>query len=87
MRRSFNLVREPWIPCIGKSGETLTVSLQDALLNAHTLQEVYDESPLVTVALHRLLLTILHRVFGPKNSRTWHTLWQNKLWPAETVQS
>jgi len=87
MRHSFNLVREPWIPCIGRSGETLHVSLQDALLNAHALQEVYDESPLVTVALYRLLLANLHRVFGPENRRAWHALWQGERWPAEPVQT
>ena len=31
---------------------------------------------MVTAALHRLLLAVLHRVFGPENLATWKRLWQ-----------
>jgi CRISPR system Cascade subunit CasA len=46
---------------------------------AHAAQyiEVRDPSPLVTVALHRLLLAVLHRVFGPESPEAWSDLWQN----------
>jgi CRISPR system Cascade subunit CasA len=50
-------------------GQPIEYGLRDVLLKAHQLAEVRDGSPLVTVALHRLLLTILHRCYrGPKNS-------------------
>ena len=62
MSPSFDLIHERWIPCITPGGQTEELGLQDVLVNAHRLQEVYDESPLVTAALYRLLLTILHRI-------------------------
>lgn len=73
---SFNLVTEPWIPCLTeRSIEEL--SLRQTLARAHEIREILDPSPLVTAALHRHLLAIVHRCFdGPKSDTNWHTLWQ-----------
>lgn len=76
----FNLVDEPWIPCVMLDGSQQEVSLRDALGRAREIREVYDPSPLVTVALHRLLLTVLHSVFGPRNDDEWKPLWRRGHW-------
>jgi CRISPR system Cascade subunit CasA len=72
MTFSFNLIEDPFIPCVRHDGlavEYVEYGLRDVLLKAHEIAEVRDGSPLVTVALHRLLLAILHRCYqGPKNS-------------------
>jgi CRISPR system Cascade subunit CasA len=66
---SFDLVHGAFIPCLGRDGPPADYGLQDVLVNAGKIAEIRDESPLVTVALHRLLLAILHRCYqGPKNS-------------------
>jgi CRISPR system Cascade subunit CasA len=66
---SFNLIDGPFIPCVRADGSSAEYSLRDVLLNAHDLADLRDASPLVTVALHRLLLAILHQVYrGPKNA-------------------
>ncbi|MBM4026284.1 MAG: type I-E CRISPR-associated protein Cse1/CasA [Planctomycetes bacterium] len=73
----FNLVDKPWIPCIGLDGKQSEAGIYDTLLNAHELREIYDDSPLVTVAIHRLLLAILYRVHsGPKSFAEWRRLYQ-----------
>jgi len=72
---SFNLITEKWISCILPGGKVDDMSLQDVLAQAHEIMEVYDPSPLVTVSLHRLLLAILHRNFGPANLQVWKSLW------------
>lgn len=73
---TFNLVEEPWIPCV-VAGEGLPceLSLRGALTRASEISEIADPSPLVTAALHRLLLAVLHRVFGPSSSEDWSRLW------------
>jgi CRISPR system Cascade subunit CasA len=69
MSFSFNLIERPFIPCVRRDGRSVEYGLRDALLMAHDVAELRDGSPLVTVALHRLLLAILHRCYGgPKNS-------------------
>ena len=78
MTYSFNLIDQPWIPCTMPDGSHTELSLQKALLQAHEIREIFDQSPLVTAALHRLLLAILHRNFGPTSRSEWRTLWQAK---------
>jgi len=69
MTVSFNLIDKPFIPCVHLDGQTAEYGLRDTLLKAHEIAEVRDGSPLVTIALHRLLLAILHRCYrGPTNS-------------------
>jgi CRISPR system Cascade subunit CasA len=69
MTFSFNLIEAPFVPCIRSDAQTVEYGLRDALLNAHEIADLRDGSPLVTVALQRLLLAILHRCYqGPKNS-------------------
>lgn len=50
--------------------------LREVFARAHEIREVIDNSPLVTCALHRLLLAILHRVVeGPRDDSHWRKLW------------
>jgi CRISPR system Cascade subunit CasA len=80
MTLKFNLLNEPWLPCIRADGVPVELSLQETLGQAHTLRELQGETPLVTAALHRLLLAILHRVFGPESRKDWRQLWRAGRW-------
>ncbi len=73
---TYNLVDEGWIPCTGADGSRTSFGLRETLAHASEITEVADPSPLVTVALHRLLLAILHRNFGPRDAREWGKLWK-----------
>ncbi len=71
----FNLIDEEWIPCITLDGRSKEFGIQDTLLKAHELREICNDSPLVTVAIHRLLLAILYRAFqGPTGMGQWKAL-------------
>lgn len=73
----FNLIDEPWIPCIDPNGQCVEYGISDTLLKAHELREICDDSPLVTVVLHRLLLAILFRAYeGPSNIAMWRLLYE-----------
>ncbi len=85
MTFSFNLVDLPWIPCIRHDGSAVELSLREVLVQAHQLRELGGESPLVTAALYRLLLAVLHRVFGPKNPDAWASLWNHGHGPWDEV--
>ncbi len=82
---SFNLVDEPWIPCLDHKGRTIELSLRDVFDQAHLLKAITGDSPPVTVSLHRLLLAILHRVFGPEDELAWVALWQAGQWDMTAV--
>ena len=87
MTYSFNLIDQPWIPCTMPDGSHTELSLHDTLLQAHEIREIFDQSPLVTAALHRLLLAILHRNFGPSSRSEWQTLWQAKQFEGARLNS
>lgn len=76
----FNLTEEPWIPCLMPDGKIKEFNLLDTLTKAREIKEISDDSPLVVISLHRLLLAILHRSFGPKNFDEWKNLWRRGQW-------
>lgn len=76
-RPTYNLLREPWIPCEHPDGTRVLVGIEQALLEAHTFAAIHDESPLVTAMLHRLLLGLLHRAFAPRTMEDWLDLWES----------
>lgn len=78
MTKTFNLIDERWIPCINADGTMDELSLRLVFEQAQTLRELSGESPLVIVALHRLLLTILHKVLGPASWSAWSALWERQ---------
>lgn len=79
MRYCFNLIDQPWIPCIRKDGRRDELSLSDVLGLAHTLREIRGDTPLETASLLRLLLALLHRVFGPEHANAWGALWARRV--------
>ncbi len=76
MEYSFNLIDEPFMPCLLPDGSRMELSLRDVLARAHELREIRDDSPIVTITLHRLLLAILHRNFGPADMDQWQAIWE-----------
>ncbi|MBI4336997.1 MAG: type I-E CRISPR-associated protein Cse1/CasA [Chloroflexi bacterium] len=85
---SFDLVDEPWIPCtMAKDGSHKEMGLREVLVQATEIREVADPSPLVTVALHRLLLAILHRNFGPGSTGEWKALCNAGRWGTEALDA
>ncbi|WP_225931434.1 type I-E CRISPR-associated protein Cse1/CasA [Leptolyngbya sp. 7M] len=82
----FDLRKEPWIPCATAHG-IYEKSLVDVLTEAHTIRELIGDSPPVTIALHRLLLAILHRIYrGPQDTDEWGTLYSGGLFDADKIK-
>jgi CRISPR system Cascade subunit CasA len=84
----FNLIDQPWIPCIDSDGQRVEYGIRDTFLKAHTLREICDDSPLVTVAIHRLLLAILYRAHhAPRDFKAWKELYMRKSFDDKTVRN
>ncbi len=87
MNPTFDLITQPWIPCVDADHRPVTLGLRDVLLRAHELREVSDNSPLSTLAIHRLLLAVLHRAMdGPADQASWRTLWASGRLPADALE-
>jgi CRISPR system Cascade subunit CasA len=82
---SFNLVDQPWIPCLPTDGKVVEFSLRDLFEKAHELIDLAADSPMENAALYRFLLAILHRNLGPANSREWQKLWEADTFPVDVL--
>ncbi|WP_394649556.1 type I-E CRISPR-associated protein Cse1/CasA [uncultured Deinococcus sp.] len=85
---TFNLLHEPWIPVrpVG-GGPVREVCLRELLLCAREFGRIDDPSPLVTAALLRLSLALLHRALaGPRNAEET-ARWFLNGFPAEKLEA
>jgi len=85
---TFNLLHEPWIPVRPLDGRPAReVGLRDLLLHARTFSRIDDPSPLITVALLRLTLALLHRsLHGPRNTEQ-AAKWFTGGFPDDTLET
>jgi CRISPR system Cascade subunit CasA len=83
---TFNLWVEPWITVERPDGTRDTLNIPQTITGAHQIRALYDPSPLVTVAIHRLLLAILQEVINPQNRTDLKRVWQAGQFTAEQLQ-
>ncbi len=85
-RQEYDLCTAPWLPCSDLDGKPIQLGLIEALGRAHELRGLADPSPLVTAALTRMLLAIVHRsIDGPKSTAAWVQLVRQGRFPATQV--
>lgn len=73
---SFDLIEEPWIPCVTQDGRQVALGLRALFAQAHELRGIEHPSPLTEAALLRVLLAIVHRaVNGPRTAREWRDVY------------
>ncbi|MCP3973640.1 MAG: type I-E CRISPR-associated protein Cse1/CasA [bacterium] len=82
----FDLRVEPWIPVIRTDGTVDEVGLESALTEAHAVSHLVGESPTQTASLLRLLLVVLHRVFGPADGDAWAELYRADRFPTSPIR-
>lgn len=81
MSFSFNLIDEPWIPCITTEHRYIEVSLRDLIARADTIRMLAGETPLHNAGIMTLLLALSHRVYGPSSLSAWEDLWAAGRFP------
>lgn len=84
---AFDLVSEPWLPCRARDGTRVTLGILALFERAHELECIDDPSPLITLALHRLLLAIVHRVVGPSSLAVWKALYTHGRLPTNELSA
>jgi len=82
---SFDLWREPWIQVETADSGLRWMNIQEVLLQAQTLQAIYEPSPLVVVGIHRLLTAILQDIFKPSAITDLESIWNNGYFAPEKI--
>lgn len=85
----FNLIDEPWIPCLRDANTPPTLlTLREVFAQAPRLWQIADPSPIVTISLYRLLLAILHRsLHGPRNAAEWARTHDAGAWDTTMIDT
>jgi len=85
---SFNLIDEPWIPCVMSSGDVWKLGLGELFLKAGQIRGFDFMNPLEEASLYRFLLALAHRVVdGPRNTGQWKALYEAKGFDSGQVKS
>ncbi|WP_284742291.1 type I-E CRISPR-associated protein Cse1/CasA [Amycolatopsis sp. RTGN1] len=87
MTASFNLITEPWIPVVHLDGRPGEAGLSELFTSAHDIRRIVGETPPMTAALHRLVLALLHRAYGPARSGDWGALWKAESFEREPLST
>jgi CRISPR system Cascade subunit CasA len=77
----FQLIEEPWIPCRRSDGTRAVLGLRELLASAPGLDAIDHPSPLVTLAISRMVLALIHRVFGPPDFSAWREIYDAGRFP------
>ncbi|MEU4636018.1 type I-E CRISPR-associated protein Cse1/CasA [Micromonospora chalcea] len=86
----FNLAEEPWLPVVWLDSTGAAdrrpdeVDLVTLLTKAHLIRRILGHTPPMTAALHRLVLALMHRIYGPASEDDWGDLWQAEQLPDPT---
>ncbi|MDY4199669.1 MAG: type I-E CRISPR-associated protein Cse1/CasA [Candidatus Fimadaptatus sp.] len=99
--KEFNLIDENWILVMDSDCTVHSVSLKDALLNAHKYVDFAGEMPTVNVSIMRTMLAVLQTVFERMDGtgqrvtledvdeavERWGEIWRLKHFPEEPICS
>lgn len=85
MKEEFNLLNEPWIPCIGLDGKQKMMNLLDTLIEAHKIQEIQADIPPITASLYLMILAIVNAIIKPENDDEWEETWLREKFPKEKI--
>lgn len=84
--REYSLVKESWIGVLDANHKKTDVSLISLFEQAHNIQEVVDDNPLVVASVYRLLLVILYRALKLSGSDAWIELNESGQFPRLVVE-
>ena len=84
---TFNLWSKSWITAETAAGAVETVGIEALLLDAGRYRALYDPSPLVVVAVNRLLVAILQDALRPERKRDLLALWETEAFPPESIRA
>ena len=85
MTPSFNLLTQPWIPCILEGNRSVQLSLLGTVAKAHQIKRIQTDLPIMTGSLYLFLLAFVMSVLRPKEEIDWKAIWESGKFPEEKV--
>ena len=86
MEITYNLLTEPWIPCVDPQNNETSLSLLDVIAQAHAIKEIRASFPIITGALYLFLLAFVKNILAPETDEDWVRLWDQKQFPRDIFE-
>lgn len=87
MNQSFNLLNEPWMPCIDNKNKLIRLNLEETVLQAHQLKELRSDLPIITGALYLFLIAYVMNILKIESEESWMKLWERGYFPNAYLSS
>lgn len=91
---SYNVLDEPWLPCVMVDGRARLVTLRAALVESHSIRYLILDVPSQLPPVLRLILAIVHRSLandsgsaGPRSGKEWQDLWRAGCLPIDSINN
>jgi CRISPR system Cascade subunit CasA len=84
---SFNLIDQPFLPCLTAKGQVEQFSLLDTIRGAPELLAIATPSPLQTAACYRLLLAVLTSALPIQTPDEWRALETGGHFPMDVIET
>jgi len=85
MTISYNLLEEPWIPCIDDRRRLLNLNITEVVSQAHQVREIRSDLPVITGALLLFLIAYVMNIFKPESEQAWENLWRKGKFPLDKI--
>ncbi|GLZ09188.1 CRISPR-associated protein CasA/Cse1 [Actinomadura sp. NBRC 104412] len=88
---TFDLIDDPWLPCLLVDGTATSLSMRQLLLRAHHVQDLVPDAATQYPPILRMLLAVVHRAVGqgphpgPRSKEEWTSLWGQRRLPADRI--
>ncbi len=86
MKFSFDLVNQKWIPVVTTDFKAQKAGLAELLMSAHAIKEISAATPIETVVLYRLCLSLLHAMIEVTEDK-WKSVWGNKQFDPQVIHN
>lgn len=87
MAYSYNLLKEPWLPCLNQQDENKSFSIVDALIDAHRIKSIESGLPIIKGSLYLFLLAFIWSVYSLEDDNEWENLWKEGKFSKDKIQS
>jgi CRISPR system Cascade subunit CasA len=85
MRTIYNLLDEPFLPCLSLDGSRVVLSLSEVFERAPQLRALFGDSPIQTAALLRFLLAVLYSCLALETEERWKILALAGAFPLDRI--
>jgi len=85
MNYAFNLLDQPWLPCVDEKNQLKMMSLLEVISQAPKLKTIQADLPIITGSLYLFLIAFTKAALRPRDDSDWEAIWRQGMFPMEEI--